>query len=1112
MSITNESPIELNRSTLAEWLNEARAQADEAALPPNLLDRLVAVARPRRTLRRLRLPSGLDVTEAAELAGALARATETLQQTGQSLPADLRLSEVELNQGETDGNGWQVSFKRLLPGLNSESQPALARLLYALATGRERSPGEGIPGELSQQFPETARVLERSGRDTYSSVSQLAGAFGWSLYQQEQLFQNPPRPSRRSPDKAPAQPKAEVQTETTEPGLSASTRLSLSAWVSIGVALVLLLGFVLYAAFDLGDPTRPAQSTVQAGPGTPTSPISGSPGPTTPAQAVQILPQNDGSTLTRFNPAYGDPAETNYKLPGDMPPGSISLVNTSRPLQLAAMQWSLGQNIYLSLADGGWESWDLGSGKRISRRELPQPDQYVWSSYAPDGENWAAVGLDGQLRLGHGGRVLRTAPYAATSTSNLNSYNWQSSNIRAFSWSPNNTYLCVTLPDNTCQLWSYEDGPHEIKLDSTTNTDPISFANIDNSDPFSQQRNVIWSADSQFIGRYVSKTTFQIFETRTLNSVMLTNLSDPADKNSYLDNNTSNGPLDYALSGDNRYLALVRWTLTPSTSTPNSNPRIGAKANLSIWELPSFTTTDNRAARQPGLNSPGATFGSSGLTPAPSGTGTTSPLKARRVQSIELTDLTIGNAWLSAVTMEWSRDGRLAVAGRLAQPGKAATDSDFYFYNAPRQTQVTVFDPTPAKEEWTPGAHWTLPQTAALTYMHWSPEGRRLLFNNSQNALLLYRLADEGTTTPPALQTLQAGGQGQPELLGRGLLFSSPDGKLAIGYDSSLKVVVQDSRTGATVSELPQVAGRAFDRLIWSPDGRYLAASYVYPIRPTSSSPPQPVIRVWQLENGQSKVVGDLVIPANEQGAGNFSWTLASQNPAILFEASASEVGRWDITKPLPPLEEQLKNPSSTPPLFEIIGHVTAPQRRSNGNFNNGTVWLPDWSGIITSDGSYGGSYGLYKLKPGPADKGKQEEVQGVLFDPNPGKDGISFSEGFSIVASPDNKLVAFGQSNGLVNIYETNSGKLIKAFTAHQGRLYSLAFSPDGQSLLTSGGDRTVKIWETSTWRMTQILRSQFQGYLSAIWLSDNRTVQVTYSGGFSSGYSTTQFFWRVK
>jgi Tol biopolymer transport system component len=65
-----------------------------------------------------------------------------------------------------------------------------------------------------------------------------------------------------------------------------------------------------------------------------------------------------------------------------------------------------------------------------------------------------------------------------------------------------------------------------------------------------------------------------------------------------------------------------------------------------------------------------------------------------------------------------------------------------------------------------------------------------------------------------------------------------------------------------------------------------------------------------------------------------------------------------------------------------------------------------------------------------------------------------------SLSFSPDGSLLAAATGND-VQIWDTASGTLITTLTGHSGAVNLAAFSPDGRSLVSVGGDNQLMLWE---------------------------------------------------
>jgi len=68
-----------------------------------------------------------------------------------------------------------------------------------------------------------------------------------------------------------------------------------------------------------------------------------------------------------------------------------------------------------------------------------------------------------------------------------------------------------------------------------------------------------------------------------------------------------------------------------------------------------------------------------------------------------------------------------------------------------------------------------------------------------------------------------------------------------------------------------------------------------------------------------------------------------------------------------------------------------------------------------------------------------------------------------SVAFSPDGQRVVTGSADGTAKLWETASGRELLTLNGHNDQVLSVAFSPDGQNIATSSADGTAKVWEAA-------------------------------------------------
>ncbi len=105
-----------------------------------------------------------------------------------------------------------------------------------------------------------------------------------------------------------------------------------------------------------------------------------------------------------------------------------------------------------------------------------------------------------------------------------------------------------------------------------------------------------------------------------------------------------------------------------------------------------------------------------------------------------------------------------------------------------------------------------------------------------------------------------------------------------------------------------------------------------------------------------------------------------------------------------------------------------------------------------------------------------------------------ALSENYSVVWSSDGEVLATGGGDGLVTLWNTESGKRLKTFAGHTNWVRGVAFSTTNDLLVSCSADKTIRLWDIQTGQCLKTLQGH-TGQVTSVAFSPDRQVIVSSS-----------------
>ncbi len=323
----------------------------------------------------------------------------------------------------------------------------------------------------------------------------------------------------------------------------------------------------------------------------------------------------------------------------------------------------------------------------------------------------------------------------------------------------------------------------------------------------------------------------------------------------------------------------------------------------------------------------------------------------------------------------------------------------------------------------------------------------------------------------------------------------SPDGKhvASTGVDAATKI--WDAASGELLLTLPGDAGEWGYDVVYSPDGRRLASTWISQVM------------LWDAVSGERL----FSLPGATDGTvRRLAFSPDGQRLAV---ASMDGLPRiWDLST-----ETELLSLAGHDQFSEAIAYSPDGKRVATGDVGgvvkiwdanggeellsfehggsiHGLAFNPDGAQLaVASDNARLGIWdtasgeplftlpvrsGIYDVAYMPDGErliaGHQDGTT-TVWDPYSGQQLLELAGHVSTVVSvasgPDNDLVATGGYDGTFKLWDISPGRELLTVEAHDEQVYDIAYTPDGAQIATAGFDGKAKLWDTAGGLLTRSL-----------------------------------------
>jgi Tol biopolymer transport system component len=286
----------------------------------------------------------------------------------------------------------------------------------------------------------------------------------------------------------------------------------------------------------------------------------------------------------------------------------------------------------------------------------------------------------------------------------------------------------------------------------------------------------------------------------------------------------------------------------------------------------------------------------------------------------------------------------------------------------------------------------------------------------------------------------------------------SPDGQTIVSGSEDATIKLWDAASGRDLRTLSGHSGPVYS-VAYSPDGRTIA-----------SGSQDNSIRLWDAASGRE------LRTLSGHTSAVYSVAFSPDGQTIVSGGQDNSIRLWDAASGR---ELRMLTFNSSWPIGVVS--VFSPDGRTivSGSYDNsiklwdaasGREWWalgshdsavesvafsPDGQTIVSGSGDK--TVGLWDATVGLWDIVMQRQTRTRTLSGHTGTVN-------SVAFSPDGGTIISGSSDDTVKVWDAANGRELRTLTGHSGEVRSVAFSPDGRTIVSGSFDKTVRLWDVSS------------------------------------------------